>query len=127
MGAELALHPGLGSYLKRVETVNGLLGACLVSVETGELLVSLALTSPELLERLLGSARVLSAQQRGLGALGLGESLEDMVIAQREVYHVLRVLKARPDVCCVVALARKGSNLGMTRLQLVEAEALIGG
>lgn len=113
-------------YLARIAGLDGLLGACLLEIETGLSLAQLG-EDDEVLGRLVASAAVLRAQQQAARTLGVGDVVEDMVISQASEYQVLRVIGAAPELCCALALARRGSNLAMARLTLVEAEAALGG
>lgn len=112
------------SYLARLAGLDGLLGVCVLEVATGAVQARRG-EDEEVLGRLVAGAAVLRAQQQAAEVLGVGAVVEDMVISQASEYHVLRLIGAAPGLCCAVALARRGSNLAMARLTLVEAEAAL--
>jgi hypothetical protein len=112
----------LGEYMAQLSGITGLLGCCVLEQETGRLLVASAQLAPELEARLVAGGAVLRAHHDAAAELGLGDRPEDVVISQAHEYHVLRAIQSTPGLCCVLALAREGSNLAGARRALVEAE-----
>ena len=65
-----------------------------------------------------GAADFLRAKRRVMDALGLKDTIEDVMITLGKQYHVIRFLGADPEVFLYLVLDREGANLGMARHKL---------
>jgi len=103
--------------------ITGFIGACLVDSDTGLVLASEQGSDTFDLEAAgAANAEVVRAKNAAILALGLGDSIEDILISLGGQYHLIRPLQANPAVFIYVALDRKASNLGMARLKVKTIE-----
>jgi len=62
-----------------------------------------------------GAADFLRAKRRVMDALGLQDTIEDVMITLGTQYHLTRFLGPNSDVFLYLVLDREGANLGMAR------------
>ncbi len=65
-----------------------------------------------------GAADFLRAKRRVIDALGLKDTIEDVMITLSKQYHLIRFLGPELNVFLYLVLDRAGSNLGMARHKL---------
>jgi len=65
-----------------------------------------------------GAADFLRAKRRVIDALGLKDTIEDVMITLGKQYHLIRFLGPELNVFLYLVLDRAGSNLGMARHKL---------
>jgi len=65
-----------------------------------------------------GAADFLRAKRRVMDALGLKDTIEDVMITLGKQYHLIRFLGPDPTVFLYLVLDREGANLGMARHKL---------
>lgn len=68
------------------------------------------------------TSEFLRTKRKAFDAHGIAEPLEDMLINMENGYHVIRPLRARPEIFVYAALDRAKANLGMSRLRVQNAE-----
>ena len=58
-------------------------------------------------------------------ALGLSDSIEDILITLGSQFHLIRPLAGNPEVFLYVALDKRTANLGMARIQVKNVERTV--
>ena len=54
-----------------------------------------------------------------------GEPLEEILVTAGSRYHILRTLRAHPDLFILGVLDKLRSNLAMTRYRIMEAQQVL--
>ena len=68
------------------------------------------------------NSEVVRAKHRAIEALGLDETIDDILISLTKQYHLIRPLRSRPAFFIYLALDRSRANLAMARILLSDAE-----
>lgn len=69
------------------------------------------------------NTEVVLAKLRAAEALGIDDSIEDILITLTSQYHLIRPLTAQPTVFIYIALDRAQSNLALARRTVSATEA----
>lgn len=112
--------------LEEIMKLDGAIGAVLMDLKSGKML-GIAGESPHLDIEAAAHADQLKAQFRVLLALGVQETVEDMVITLGTKYHVARCIGGVQGVMLYLSLQRRQANLetARTRLGQIEAELVV--
>jgi len=108
--------------ISKLSEVGGFIGACIVDSDTGLMLASDGGGKLDLEAAGAANTEVVKAKLQAIDALGLDDSIEDILITLGRQYHLIRPLENNPTVFIYVALDKKGANLGMARLQVKNVE-----
>ena len=112
--------------LKEAMTIAGALGASLVDYDSGMTLGSRGGTDAglDLEVAAAGNTEVVRAKMRTMQALGLNETIEDMLITLDTQYHLIRLVTSPTGkgLFFYLALAKDQANLAMARRQLQSIE-----
>lgn len=112
--------------LKEAMTIQGAVGVCLVDYDSGMMLGSLggADAGLDLEVAAAGNTEVVRAKQNTMKALGLAESIEDILITLDSQYHLIRLVTSPngKGLFLYIALDKQTSNLAMARRQLQSIE-----
>ena len=110
--------------LKEALAIEGALGAALVDYESGMMLGSAGGDRSLNLEiASAGNTEVVRAKARTLEALGIKDSIEDILITLDKQYHLIRLLsRSGSQLFLYLALDRSRSNLALARLTLRNIE-----
>lgn len=108
--------------ISALEEIGGFIGGCVVDSDTGLMLASHSVSVFDLEAAGAANAEVVKAKNTAIRALGLEDSIEDILITLGKQYHLIRPLEANPSVFIYVSLDKKGANLGMARLQVKKVE-----
>ena len=112
--------------LKEAMTIAGALGASLVDYDSGMTLGSRGGTDAglDLEVAAAGNTEVVRAKMRTMQALGLNETIEDMLITLDTQYHLIRLVTSPTGkgLFFYLALAKDRANLAMARRQLQSIE-----
>lgn len=112
--------------LKEALTIQGAVGVCLVDYDSGMMLGSMggADAGLDLEVAAAGNTEVVRAKQNTMKALGLTESIEDILITLDSQYHLIRLITSPngAGLFLYLALDKSKSNLAMARRQLQTIE-----
>lgn len=107
--------------LETLLTVDGAMCAALVDSSSGMLLGE-AGAGLDLDTAAAGNTEVVRAKLKTIKALGLDDSIDDILITLSSQYHIIRPLAATPEVFLYLVLASAKSNLALARIKVKEAD-----
>ncbi|UGT44453.1 hypothetical protein LTV02_14120 [Nocardia yamanashiensis] len=111
--------------LKELMLLDGALGAAVVDYDSGMALGTLGGSrSLDLDIAAAGNTEVVRAKMRTIEQLGLGETIDDVLITLGTQYHLVRPLRGRGarGLFLYLALDRSRGNLALARHRLKDAE-----
>lgn len=104
--------------LDEAMAIEGALGACLVDYQSGMTLGTAGGDGLNLEMAAAGNTEVVRSKIREMGALGLDDRIEDVLITLGSQYHLIRMVKGTDSLFLYLALSKGLSNLGMAKYQL---------
>ena len=104
--------------LDKLSDVTGFIGAALVDSDSGMALGMVGGGSIDLEVAAAGNTEVVRAKRRVAASLGLGDSIEDILITLSKQYHLIRPLESYADLFLYVVLDRSRANLALARHEL---------
>ena len=102
--------------------ITGFIGACLVDSDSGLMLAAEGGGEMDLEAASALNTQVVRAKLQAIEALGLDDSIDDILITLGKQLHLIRPLAKAPTVFLYLALDKRVANLGMARLQLRRVE-----
>ncbi len=102
--------------------IEGALAVCLVDYQSGMTLGTAGGDGMNLEMAAAGTTEVVRSKLRVMGALGLEDRIEDMLITLGSQYHLIRMVKDTDSLFLYMALSKGLSNLGMAKIQLSGVE-----
>lgn len=109
--------------LEEAMAIEGALGACLVDYQSGMTLGTAGGGQGFDLEMAAaGTTEVVRSKLRVMGALGIEERIEDMLVTLNSQFHLVRMVKDTDSLFLYLALSKGPANLGMAKIQLSSAE-----
>jgi hypothetical protein len=122
------VHPRRAlAVLEELTVLDGLIFVALVEGNTGQVRASPA-HGPDIDRAALAAAEIWKTHRRTLRQLGHarpGEPLEEILVTAGSRYHILRTLRAHPDLFILAVLDKLRSNLAMTRYRIMEAQQVL--
>lgn len=110
--------------VKQALEIEGALAAALVDGDSGMLLASAGGNATFDLEiAAAGHTELLRAEHRTMRALGVRDTVQDVLVTLGQQYHLLRPLHSAPNLFLYLALDRERANLAMARHLLAAIEA----
>jgi hypothetical protein len=104
--------------LEEAMTIGGALGVCLVDYQSGMTLGTAGGDGMDLEMAAAGNTEVVRSKMRDMGALGLQDRIEDMLITLGSQYHLIRMVKGTDSLFLYLALSKGPANLGLAKYQL---------
>ena len=112
--------------ISELANIQGFIAACMVDGESGLMLASETSGIKFDIEAAgAANTEVVRAKNDAMAALGLDDSIEDILITLGTQLHLIRPLAANPMVFVYVALDRKKANLGLARLAVKNVEGTL--
>ena len=115
------------AVLDELTVLDGLIFVALVDGNTGLVRASPA-RGPDIDRAALAASEIWKTHRRTLRQLGHarpGEPLEEILVTAGSRYHILRTLRAQPDLFILAVLDKLRSNLAMTRYRIMEAQQVL--
>jgi hypothetical protein len=115
------------AVLDELTVLDGLIFVALVDGNTG-LVKSSPARGPDIDRAALAASEIWKTHRRTLRQLGHarpGEPLEEILVTAGSRYHILRTLRAHPDLFILAVLDKLRSNLAMTRYRIMEAQQVL--
>jgi len=120
------LASSTSTNISELSSVGGFIAACLVDGESGLMLAQeTSGTKFDIEAAGAANTEVVRAKNEAMQALGLDDSIEDILISLGTQLHLIRPLAANPMVFVYLALDRKKANLGLARLALKNMEGTL--
>lgn len=107
--------------LKDLLKIDGAMCAALVDANSGMMLGS-AGTGLDLELAAAGNTEVVRAKLRTMKSLGLGDTIEDILITLSKQYHIIRPVQAKPGIFVYLVLDKARANLAMARRACQDTE-----
>jgi hypothetical protein len=122
------VHPRRAlAVLDELTVLDGLIFVALVDGSTG-LVKACPARGPDIDRAALAAAEIWKTHRRTLRQLGHsrpGDPLEEILVTAGSRYHILRTLRAHPDLFILAVLDKLRSNLAMTRYRIMEAQQVL--
>ena len=114
----------INESLAELITVDGAMCAALVDSSSG-MLLGTAGSGLDLDIAAAGNTEVVRAKLNTIKALGLTDSIDDILITLSSQYHIIRPLAETPEVFLYLVLDRAKSNLALARLKVKESDGAL--
>lgn len=72
-----------------------------------------------------GNTEVVRAKLKTIAALGLDDTIDDILITLSTQYHIIRPLAATPEVFLYLVLESAKANLALARINVKKADAAL--
>lgn len=115
------------AVLDELTVLDGLIFVALVNGMTGAI-VACPARGPDIDRAALAASEIWKTHRRTLRQLGHsrpGDPLEEILVTAGSRYHILRTLRAHPDLFILSVLDKLRSNLAMTRYRIMEAQQVL--
>lgn len=114
----------INESLSQLAAVEGALCAAIVDSASGMLLGSVG-TGVDMELAAAGNTEVVRAKHKTMQALGLQDTIDDILITLGKQYHIIRPLATKEGVFIYLVLDKARSNLALARRKVQDVEKLI--
>ena len=114
----------LNESLSQLLSVDGALYAAVVDSSSGMLLGN-AGTGVDMELAAAGNTEVVRAKNKTLQALGLQDTIDDILITLGKQYHIIRPLATKDGIFIYLVLDKARANLALARRKVQDIEKLI--
>ncbi|EJE54384.1 hypothetical protein PMI14_00752 [Acidovorax sp. CF316] len=114
----------INESLNQLLAVEGALCAAVVDSGSGMLLGS-AGTGVDMELAAAGNTEVVRAKNKTMKALGLEDTIDDILITLGKQYHIIRPMASKEGIFIYVVLDKARSNLALARRKVQDIEKLI--
>lgn len=114
----------ISETLDTLMKTDGALSAALVDSSSG-MLLGRAGSGLDLDVAAAGNTEVVRAKLKTIKALGLDESIDDILITLSTQYHIIRPLSETPEVFFYVVLDSSKANLALARINVKKADGTV--
>lgn len=114
----------INESLKQLLAVEGAQCAAVVDSGSGMLLGS-AGTGVDMELAAAGNTEVVRAKNKTMQALGLQDSIDDILITLGKQYHIIRPMASKEGIFLYVVLDKARANLALARRKVQDIEKLI--
>ncbi len=113
--------------LPKLVEMDGFIGASIVDSNSGMSLGAVGGNGIDLEAAAAGNTEVVRAKRKTMRALGLRDTIDDILITLGTAYHLIRPLQSNDALFVYLVLDRNKANLAMARHQLraLEKELVI--
>jgi hypothetical protein len=108
--------------LAQIMDLDGCLGCCIVDSNSGMILGSAGGGALDIEIAAAGNTEVLRAERKTIKLLGLGDSIEDILITMGRQYHVFRPLTQDAALFVYAVLDKQRANLALARHRVSSIE-----
>lgn len=115
-----AIKDALGHLME----IDGALCCALVDSNSG-MCLGAAGTGVDMDVAAAGNTEVVRAKMKTMKALGLKDTIEDILITLGKHYHIIRPVESKPGLFIYLVLDKAKSNLAMARRKVLEVEGEI--
>ena len=112
----------LNESLSQLLSVDGALCAAVVDCSSGMLLGS-AGTGVDMELAAAGNTEVVRAKNKTLQALGLQDTIDDILITLGKQYHIIRPLATKDGIFIYLVLDKAKASLALARIKTAEVES----
>jgi len=106
----------ISESLEELITVDGAMCAAIVDSSSG-MLLGKAGSGIDLDVAAAGNTEVVRAKLKTIKALGLNDTIDDILITLTGQYHIIRPLGSTPEIFLYVVLDRSKANLALARIK----------
>jgi predicted regulator of Ras-like GTPase activity (Roadblock/LC7/MglB family) len=114
----------INESLKQLLGVDGALCAAIVDSTSGMLLGSVG-TGVDMELAAAGNTEVVRSKTKTMEALGLDDTIDDILITLGKQYHIIRPLATKDGIFIYLVLDKVRANLALARRKVQEVEKLI--
>lgn len=107
--------------LATLMTIDGAMGCFIADYSSGMVLAK-AGSGVNLDVAAAGNTEVIKAKMKTMVALGIRDTIEDILITLGTQYHIIRPMAAKQGLFLYIVLDKAKSNLAMARFKLLDAE-----
>lgn len=110
--------------LSELLTLDGAVCAALVDSSSG-MLMGTAGSGVDMELAAAGNTEVVRAKNKTVKALGLNDTIDDILITLGKQYHIIRPLNGKEDIFIYLVLDKARSNLALARRKVQDVEKAI--